>query len=339
MAPVCAVEYRKDIIGAKLYASRNHNQLRQTYAAAGSNRTGVDWALTLRQVRKNHNSHQTLSQLGASSSPALTDPSPTRVGRPDPLAPEHPDGTYHSTTQTVGKYQNFANTGHMLNGLNRASSQQSFGVDWQLNLRDGYHGKKEDQWRRFFTRPQVTFDMMKQNCSKDNEAYQKSHITPQDRRMDPWTGAISIHTIRDDPIDFHRQRGCEGSNTAQWRHLIEDRRHGHKARRSVEQECTLRFQKDDPNGARIDDTRSEGCIVEMLGKKKWVGHVHRDSMHQRFPKGDPRLYQLSRMRITPEPDEDNRAKRMHKQPRTDVDISQAHQSIASGGARSQSDEG
>lgn len=322
MAPVASMEYRKDCIGERLYASRNHNQLRQTYTQPGSNRTGVDWALTLRQVRKNRNNHVTLSQAGASSMPNLTEKGESR--RPEPLAAEHPDGPYHSTSETVGKYQNFANTGHMLNGMSRVSSQQSFGVDWQLNLRDGTHGKTDDRWRRYFTRPQATFDMMKENCSKDNEAYQTSHTTPQDRRPDPRSGAISIHTIRDDPMNFHRQRGCEGSNTAQWRHLIEDRRHGHKSRRQLEQETTLRFQEDDPNGAKISDTRSEGCITEMLGKKKWVGHVHRDSLHQPFPHGDPRLYQLSRMRISSEPDEDNRAKRMHKQERTDEGISQLH---------------
>ena len=27
----------------------------------------------------------------------------------------------------------------------------------------------------------------------------------------------------------------------------------------------------DPNGARIHDTRNDGCIVEMLGKKKRIG--------------------------------------------------------------------
>eukprot|EP00929_Paragymnodinium_shiwhaense_P020315 TRINITY_DN13587_c0_g1_i1.p1 TRINITY_DN13587_c0_g1~~TRINITY_DN13587_c0_g1_i1.p1 ORF type:complete len:341 (+),score=48.19 TRINITY_DN13587_c0_g1_i1:143-1165(+) len=328
MAPVCSMEYRRDCIGDRLYASRNHNQLRQTYTAPGANRTNVDWSLTLRQVRKNYKAPYSMSQNGASSMPTLTEANTTR--RPEPLAAEHPDGAYHESTATVGRYQNLGNTGHMLNGLSRVSSQSSCGIDWQLNLRGGYHGQPEQKWRRFHTRPQQSFDMMAENCARENDKYQRSHITPQDRRPDPRTGAISIHTIRDDPINFHRQRGCEGSNTAQWRHLIEDRRHGHKARRSLEQETTLRFEEKDPNGAKLSDGRSDGCIVEMLGKKKWVGHIHPDAdafaLHQPAPQGDPRLYQLSRMRIQAEPDEDNRAKRMQKQPRTDEGLSQLHPS-------------
>lgn len=29
----------------------------------------------------------------------------------------------------------------------------------------------------------------------------------------------------------------------------------------------------DPNGARIHDTRNHGCVVEMLGKKKQLGET------------------------------------------------------------------
>lgn len=333
MAPVAAIEYRKDIAGDRLYASRNHNQLRHTYdvgsgTGGSTSRAGIDWNITLRQVRKKNN---TMKQ--AASAPTLTEHRPFRGGadRQEPATAEHADGPYHSRhdggAETVGKYQNFAATGHMLNGLTRVASQDAFGVDFQLNLRDGYHGKPETKWRRFFTRPQATFDLMKENCSKDNEAYQKSHITPQDRRMDKWSGAISIGTIRDEPLHFKRQQGCEGGLTSQWRHLLEDRRHGHKARKQMSADTDLRYEKDWNHGAKICDNRSDGCIVEMLGKKKWVGHVSHEPLCQPPPIGDPKLYHLSRMRILAEKDEENRDKRKYKQTRKDGDIPYTHTQI------------
>lgn len=241
---------------------------------------------------------------------------------------EHPDGLYHSTTATMGKYQNFAGTVHMLHNLTRVSSGSAHQIDWQLNLRDGYHqkgpGNPDDKWRRHHTRPQQSFDMMAENCAAANQAYQTSHITPQDRRPDRRTGAISIECIRDEPMNFRRNPGCEGTEVGQWEHLIQDRRYGHKARRQLGHETTLRTDPDDPNGARIDDTRSSGCIVEMLGKKKWMGHVSPDFMSAEPPEGDTKLYHMSRMRIQHEPDEDNRQLRMNKQTRTDANISYKH---------------
>eukprot|EP00434_Breviolum_minutum_P028591 symbB.v1.2.025296.t1/scaffold2445.1/size151041/24 len=76
----------------------------------------------------------------------------------------------------------------------------------------------------------------------------------------------------------------------------------------------------DPNGARIHDTRNDGCIVEMLGKKKWVGHQSHDPLVARLPNGDPKLYHLSQSRILPELDEENRELRKNKQGRTDTHI-------------------
>ncbi|CAK9108122.1 Uncharacterized protein SCF082_LOCUS50305 [Durusdinium trenchii] len=105
-----------------------------------------------------------------------------------------------------------------------------------------------------------------------------------------------------------------------WRHLIEDTSRGRKVRRHIEYEVTLREDPKDPNGARIHDTRNHGCVVEMLGKKKWVAHQHHDPLVARWPTGDPKLYHLSQQRILPEPDEENRELRKHKQPRTDVNI-------------------
>lgn len=314
------MEYHKDIIGEQLYASRNHNNLRHTYeAGTHANRTTVDWNLTLRQVRKPRK-----DAGGAASAPNLHTAEIGESRRREPLAPEHPDGPYHGESPTLGRYQNFANSSHMLNGLTRVSSSKANGIDWQLNLRGGLHQnehKAEDRkWKRHYARPQVSFDMMKENCAATNADYQRYEITPQDRRKDRREGAISIETIRDDPMAFRRWPGCEGTQVGAWRHLIEDRSRGYKGRRHLQHEVTLREYPGDKNGAKITDNRFDGCVVEMLGKKKWIGHEHHDSLHQRWPQGDAKLYHLSRKRILPEPDEENRNQRMSRQVRTDVNI-------------------
>eukprot|EP00440_Ansanella_granifera_P064034 gb/GFBE01069424.1/.p1 GENE.gb/GFBE01069424.1/~~gb/GFBE01069424.1/.p1 ORF type:complete len:339 (+),score=53.96 gb/GFBE01069424.1/:1-1017(+) len=322
MAGITPMEYRNDIAGEKLYASRNHNQLRHTYSGAAANRSQVDWNLTLRQVRR------PAKQINASASePELhtRDLAESRAKR-EPLAPGHPDGEYHCERPSLGRYQNFANSSHMINGLTRKSSGSAHSVDWQLNLRNEMHQNEfQTKWKRHYARPQQSFDMMAENCSKDNEAYQNSQITPQDRRPDRRNGAISIANIRADPVSFRRWPGAEGTQVNAWRHLIEDRSRGYKARGHLAYEVTLRQDEKDTNGARIWDNRSDGCIVEMMGKKKWVGHVHHDHMSQREPGPggrlrDPKLYHLAQQRILPEPDEDNREKRKAKQPRTDANI-------------------
>jgi len=320
MSGVAGMEYHRDIAGEKLYASRNHNNLRQTYQAPGANRTNVDWTLTLRQVRK------PIGSLGTSSSaPVLGD------GRQKDLQTEgHPDGPYHCESETFEKYQNFANTGHMLNGVVRKSSGFAPSIDWQLNLRGGLHrnGNEFAKWKRHFARPQVSFDMMKENCSLTNEEYQNTQVTPQDRRPDRMTGAIPVATMRDDPISFRKWPGCEGSQASQWRHLIECRRYGHKGRRQLQFETTLRENSTDKNGARIMDTRSDGCIMEMLGKKKWSAAQHIDPLAQRWPRGDPKLYHLANKKVLPAQDEENRRARMTKCPRTDANIPETHQAKA-----------
>jgi len=358
MAPVAAMEYRKDVGGGGLYASRNHNQLRHTYDAPGANRAQVDWNLTLRQVRKK----PTNNFASAASLPNLE--AQNREGhRNEPLVAEHQDGQYHSKwlnqhtrscpeLETIGKYGNVGETGHMVHGATRVSSGAAHTIDWQLNLRGGQYAllsvddkarkqkdeekskEKEDRWRRHYARPQQSFDMMRENCSLNNEAYQKSHITPQDRRPDRNTGAICIGTIRDDPMDFDHMPGNEGTDVSQWRHLIECRRGGHKSRRQMQAEATLRENPSDDRavgGAKITHNRSHGCIVEMLGKKKWVGHEHHDAMSSRPPDGDPRLHHLSRHRIGSEADEENREKRKTKTPKREC---KPKEPLSTRGARS-----
>jgi len=313
------MEYHRDVIGERLYASRNYNNLRQTFEAPGTNRGNLDWALTLRQVRKS-------APLPTSTSmPNLSEGSERQR---EPLAPEHQDGPYHGEGETVGRYQNLGNSAHMLRGSQaRLSSGKAHSMDWQLNLRDGLHRSEFQgtRWRRHYARPQQSFDMMAENCNADNTDYQRCEVTPQDRRPDRRSGAISCATNRDDPISFRRFPGCEGTQAGQWSHLIDDRRYGHKARRQIQHETTLREYPKDNNGARIQDSRSDGCLVEMMGKKKWQAASHHEPLAQRLPHGDAKLYHLSNSRLLPEQDETSRALRMNKTVRTDANLPEGHQ--------------
>jgi|Transcript_83489 hypothetical protein len=322
--PVAALEVKKDIIGEKYYASRNYNDLSHTYTS-GSNRAQLDWNMTLRQRRKNFGM-KTGQESKSRSAPNLHE-TERKANRPPDEDLMHQDGPYHSTTETVGRYQNFASSAHMLQSLKRVSSGSAHTIDWQLNLRGGCHGLPDHQWRRHHTRSQPSFDMMKENCSRDNEEYRYSHITPQNPyKFDRSAGALPIETVRDDPINFKRSPGCEGTQVGQWEHLISHRRYGHKSRRQLGHETTLREHKKDEalGGTRIEDTRSDGCIVEMLGKKKWTDGLSHDPMSYPPPDGDHKLYHLSRTRILPEPDEENREMRKNKQIRLDANISYEH---------------
>lgn len=300
-----SLEYRRDFAGERLYASRNYGSIRHTYEAPGACRSTVDWNLTLRQAWKPRK-----LEAGSASMPNLRTAELRDGQRQDPLAGEHPNGAYLSETETVGRYQNVGNTRHLLRGSPHC-------VDWQLNLRDGLHrSEAASTWRRHCTRPHQSFDMMKENCGPDNEEYKSSQITPQDRRPDRRSGAIAIATIRDEPFSPDRQPGAEGTQVGQWRHLMDDRSRGHKTRAQLQQEITLRCDQNDSNGARIAHDRSDGCLVEMLGKKRWSDAHSHDPLARKFPDGDAKLYHLSNLRLLPEADEQNRQLRMSRhQPR------------------------
>jgi len=321
---MAALEVKKDCIGEKFYASRNYNDLSHTYKCAGSNRTQLDWNMTLRQRRKNFGLKP--GQENQSRSAPNLHETVGKANRPSDEDLMHVDGPYHRTTETVGRYQNLASSVHMLQKLGRVSSGAAHTIDWQLNLRDGYHQQPDQHWRRHFTRSQPSFDIMQENCSPDNEEYRNSHITPQDRRIDRRSGALPTETIRDDPISFKRSPGCEGTQVGQWEHLLQDRRYGHKARRQLGHETTLREHKKDEEigGSKIEDTRSDGCLVEMLGKKKWTDGTSHDPMSLQPPEGDHKLYHMSRTRILPEPNEENREMRKNKQVRLDANIPYKH---------------
>jgi len=99
MSAVGPLEYRKDILGERFYASRNYNDLTQTYKCAGANRTHVDWNMTLRQQRKNFKGLNKDNTASRSAPSLLTSEIQARTAKG---TNEHPDGPYHSTTETMG---------------------------------------------------------------------------------------------------------------------------------------------------------------------------------------------------------------------------------------------
>lgn len=306
---VSALEYRLDTCGGKTFASRNLGLVDHVYKAPGNGQATFNFVNSLRQIRLEKPPKKSQSQ------PSLHTAA-REVPKRDPLVSEHEEGVYQGSTGTMGKYQNFGSVKHLVDKLSPNE------LDWTLNLRAGLHGMEgtDAKWRRHFQRPQQSFDMMKENCSLDNKEYQTSIITPQDRRPDRRMGAIAIANLREDPTSLRRWPGCEGTNVASWRHLVEDRRRGYKTRQVLKAETTMREDYSDTNGARVTDNRNDGCIVEMLGKKRWNGAVSHEPLAARPPKGDPKLHYLSQMKILPEPNEQNRQVRMSKQPRTDKDI-------------------
>lgn len=316
------MEFRKDVIGEKHYASRNFDHLRHVCGTAGASRTQVDWCLTLRQNRK------PIAMKGTASAPNLQTQDlseaqrETRQREP-PAALVHPEGEYHTDTRSTGRYQNMGNTANLIQKNGNAHT-----LNWHLNLRGSLHATehKELGWKRHYARSHQSFDMMKENCT--SPSYQMSHITPQDRRSDPSSSALPIATIRDDPISFRRWPGCEGTQAGQWGHLIADKRYGHKSRRQVQYEVTLRENSSDPNGARIQDNRSDGCIVEMMGKKSWKDATHHEPLARKGPHGDPKTYHMRNLRTLPEGNEENRSLRRQKHPRSDADIPETHVSKA-----------
>lgn len=322
MAGSAPLEIRKDFTGEQHYASRNSNDLRHVHERTGVNRSEVDWSVALRQGRKPRPQAKRPASAPNLAASRLRRPASAPNLRSDLAGLE--EGPYHSKTATAGRYQNLGNTSHMLGGLVRVSSGSAESIDWQLNLRGGCHQKPDDKWRRHFTRSQVSFDRTRENCGRDNEDYQTSKATPQDRRPDRNSGAVLCANLRADKLSFRRWPGCEGTDVGQWRHLIEDTSRGRKPKRQLAHETTLREQPGDDDGARICDNRSSGCVVEMLGKKSWHHAKNHDEMSKRPPVGDAKLHFLCTHKITAQADEEDRARRMSKRqwPRKDAGISE-----------------
>jgi len=184
---------------------------------------------------------------------------------------------------------------------------------WHLNLRSTEVHKPANGWRRHFIRPFQTFDHLKVHLADkaSRETYENSEGTPRaanrwrpDRQKGHWGGILA----RDDDANFTRASGCEGAHAGLWMHLFQARHE----RAQLGFETTLREADGDEHGARVNDNRSDGCIVEMLGKKKW---------YNASPKRvDLKLDHLEFLKATSEPDEDNRKARVAKTPRRDAAI-------------------
>lgn len=100
---------------------------------------------------------------------------------------------------------------------------------------------------------------------------------------------------------------------------MRDTRSGTKNRSQLVYETSLREQPGDGSGARIADNRSNGCIVEMIGKKRWHGARSHEPLAAPPRKGgDPKLHHLHCLKPTAEPDEENRALRIARHPRRDM---------------------
>lgn len=288
-----AEERRESPAGGKVASpnlSRNLNALRHTYEAPGGNRTQVDWSMGLRQPR------QPLTLKSSATEPSLRCKDQAEARQREPLTSKPAEGPYQTDTETVGRYQNLGNTAHLV----RACSQGT--LDWQLNLRDGLHRSTGRQ----------------QNAG--NESHTPAQITPQDRRLDRRTSGLFSVPIRDEPMIW--RRSCEGLNLGQWGHLVADSRYGNKSRLQLQQETTLRDCPSDTRHARITDNRSDACIVEMMGKKKWHNATHHDPLAQRGPLGDPKLYHVRNLRTLPEEDETNRQLRIRRHTRIDAEQSE-----------------
>lgn len=187
---------------------------------------------------------------------------------------------------------------------------------WHLSLRSKDVHRPANGWRRHFTRGFQTFDHLKERLADKGfrEEYENGETTPRaamgspDRMKGHWGGILG----RDDEVNFTRSAGCEGANAGLWLHLLEKG----KNRSQLAHHTTLREAYGDQSGARVNDNRTDGCIVEMMGKKKWCGTG---------PKSlDLKLHHLNFQKVAAEPDEENRKIRVAKTPRRDAAMCGPH---------------
>jgi hypothetical protein len=277
-------EYKLDHGGGKHYASRNYNDTRHVFDKWGVDRSQVDWVLQLRQVKPPAD-----KSMSADGAPQFSE------SREKPMKTKAPEeGEYQQQ-----KFGNTADSGHMLRIGDAVHTKTvrpivKEQVHFQTTLRDHKpRGNFENkQWRRYFGRYQVSFDRMKENCGKDNDDYQKSNITPQDRRPDRSTSALPIATLRhasdyctEGKLTKMRFPGCEGSSWTQWSHLV----HPGKVRDMIKWETTLHG---------YPDNRQDQVLTDMRGKKKWQHSTAVD----KTTLGDPKLEYLKiHPPIQPEP--------------------------------------
>ncbi|KAF4675419.1 hypothetical protein FOL46_001713 [Perkinsus olseni] len=279
MAQSAHLEVKLDTLRGKAYASRNANDY-CIHANDGSSlqmhgdRPLMDWQLTLRQTRR---------PLGPFVSPKRP---PVLLGsrkrsRSVPEKDLHVDGVYGDC-----KYGNIADSGPMVRSFAANRIVEKDSVHWQVNLRSDAAGAQGGpRWRRYHQRSAVSFDRIKENAAREDPRNKLQETTPIDRAPDRRMGALPIRYIREDlPYDSVRYPGCEGTGLQNWRHLI----HRGKTRTMLRHETTLRG---------YPDSRSDECISDFLGKKRW--HFARTRDH--VTEIDSKLKYLSTHSIQSEP--------------------------------------
>lgn len=336
MAGVTPLQIHMDHTKTRQYRSKNSNDLRQTWTQDYStDGCQVDWLFSLRRPEKNEKPGQATLRKSkfAASVPSFHDVRQKNYATTD----EHQEGPYQTIykrdpetkemvpapeeEQTNEKYYNYNDTRHILD--NRVSMRVSSGntenVGWTLNLRGGLQNKPDKQWKRYFTKPHKSFDMAKETLKSDEYRDMNTSVRlAANQKFERNQNALPIETIRDQPIVFYRWPGCEGTALNTWHDLANDKKHGHKSRMNIKWETTLREKEGylENLGSRLTDNRSEGCVTEMLGKKRW----HFASNPEVNPRGcdakfDSKLYHLNNFDFMPEADEETLEKRRHKQPR------------------------
>ncbi|KAF4665219.1 hypothetical protein FOL47_004699 [Perkinsus chesapeaki] len=279
MAQSAHMEVKLDTLRGKEYASRNANDY-CAHATDGSSlkmhgdRPLMDWQLTLRQTRR---------PLGQFSSPKGP---PGLVGsrkraRSVPEKDLHVDGVYADC-----KYGNIADSGSMVRSVSANSFIEKDSVHWQVNLRSKHAPSKEfPKWQRYHQRAAASFDRIKENMSRDDPRSRMQETTLIDRVPDRRVGGLLIRHIREDlPYDSLRYPGCEGTVLQNWRHLI----HPGKTRTLLRHETTLRG---------FPDNRSNECVSEFIGKKRW----HFANTLDHITEIDSKLKYLSTHQIQSEP--------------------------------------
>jgi len=246
----------------------------------------------------------------------------TSSRKPDRLAPVKDFSAISGTSGNPEKQQKKKRSKNKYTNNDEVESAESskytqrFDKNWHLSLRSKDVHKPANGWRRHFTRGFQTFDHLKAHLADKGfrEEYENGETTPRaamsspDRMKGSWGGILT----RDDDANFVRAAGCEGAHAGLWRHLLESG----KNRSQLAHHTTLREAYGDQSGARVNDNRTDGCIVEMMGKKKWCGPGPKSA--------DLKLHHLNFLKVAAEPDEENRKIRVAKTPRRDAAMCGPH---------------
>lgn len=313
-------EIQLDANDGTIYPSRNYNDLRHVWIDdRQTERNQVDWLLTLRQVIPKKKKSPYPSSVPTVHSPRekpmnTTEPEQgpfmSRWSRKK-MEADHLSKSFHTNEH----FQNFAETRHLV--ANATTMRQTSGgaseINWSLNLRGSMSAKPDMKWKRYFQRSHQSFDMAQDNF----KAYGATNISPQQKSLERSATSLPIATIRDNALKQDRWPGCEGTALNNWEHLVADKEHGHKSRNNIRWETTLREHKNylENLGSRVADNRSEGCVTEMLGKKKWhFSHSVKNDLALPYNQGgDPKLHHIQP--VLGEPDDHSLTLRRNKQKR------------------------